>query len=100
VARVELSTVDERRGGTPVLSLIGEFDLSNFELVDDMVTLWIAQGRSEAVLDVSRTRFIDASVLRTFATARDAGLSLTIRGADGAVRRALEAGGMSDLLEG
>ena len=97
MASVEISTVGER-GTVPLLTLIGEFDLSNFKLVDDFIILWLAQGRTEAVLDMTRTRFVDAAVLESLGKARAAGLVLTIQGAKGVVRRALEAAEMGELI--
>ena len=63
-----------------------------------MSRAWVLEGTGEAVIDLTRTEFIDSTVIGTLVTAHVAGLLLTVRGASGTVRHALEVAGVEDVL--
>jgi len=98
VAEVEVSAFDGP-GSPPLLAMIGEFHASNCDLVEDFLTLWLAQGRPSAVLDMSRTSFIDSTVISALVAAQEAGLALTVRGVTGQVRTALDEARGGEVLK-
>lgn len=81
------------------LRLIGEFDLANVDVLKDCLAAWVLQGKREAIIDLSETDFIDSTVIGTLVTAQVAGLMLTIRGAAGGVRRALEVALSGEVIQ-
>ena len=97
MGQLELSTMDGA-GSPPVVSMIGEFDKSNVAPLKDCLVAWVLEGSREAVIDLTRTDFIDSAVIGTLATAQVAGLLLTVRGASGSVRHALEIAGVGEVL--
>jgi anti-anti-sigma factor len=85
-------------GETPVLLLIGEFDLGNRELLHEEFAK-LQDGRCRhVVLDMSETSFIDSTTLGALVRAHHDGLRFTLRGATGAPRRALEVVGLDGLF--
>jgi anti-anti-sigma factor len=97
VGELELSTVDG--AGSPlVVSMIGEFDLSSIAPLKDCLAAWVLEGSREAIIDLTRTDFIDSTVIGTLVTAHLAGLLLTVRGASGMVRHALDVAGVEQVL--
>src|SRR2546421_7740588 len=79
VGELELSTLDG--AGSPlVVSMIGEFDLSSIAPLKDCLAAWVLEGSREAIIDLTRTDFIDSTVIGTLVTAHLAGLLLTVRG--------------------
>ena len=98
MAEVEVSTLDGP-GSSPLLTLIGDFDAFNMGLVEEHLTLWVAQGHRHAVLDVTRTWFIDSAMIGALVSAQIAGLALTIRGASGLVRVALDIAGADQIFK-
>ena len=95
IGRIE-QTVDSDRH---TVALVGEFDLSNApELVlvfDELAEL----GVDRIIVDMSRTSFIDSTVLGAFGLAYRRGLHLTIRGAGDVVRRQLDASGLAAIFD-
>jgi len=97
VGEIELSTLDG--AGSPlVVSMIGEFDVSSVAPLKDCLAVWVLEGTGSAVIDLSRTEFIDSTVIRTLVTAHVAGLQLTVRGASREVRHALDVAGVEQDL--
>jgi anti-anti-sigma factor len=97
VGELELSTLDG--AGSPlVVAMIGEFDLSSIDLLKDCLAAWVLEGTGEAIIDLTRTEFIDSTVIGTLVTAQVAGLLLTVRGASGVVRHALDVAGVDEVL--
>lgn len=86
-------------GPCPILTLIGEFDLSNApELVERFDEL-ADRGHTRVIVDMSETRFIDSTVLGAFGLAYRRGLHLNIRGAADVVRRQLDASGLAAIFD-
>jgi anti-anti-sigma factor len=95
IGRIELTTDSEG----PTISLVGEFDLSNApDLVRRFDELADA-GVTRIVIDMTRTSFIDSTVLGAFGLAYRRGLHLTIRGASDVVRRALDSSGLAAIFD-
>jgi anti-anti-sigma factor len=88
VANVEVSNVNGP-GSALLLSMTGEFDTSNIDVVEDLLTLWLAEGHREAVIDMSQTRFIDSTALAVLVAAQMGGLALIVRGLSGPIREAI-----------
>jgi anti-anti-sigma factor len=80
-------------GDAPVLALLGEFDLSNVDdLRNALATIVDGHGRC-IVFDLSETAFLDSTILGVLAhTCRDN--DVTVRGARGVARNALEVSGL------
>ena len=97
MGELELSTLDGR-GSPLVVSLIGEFDAANIGPLKDCLAAWVLEGTGEAVIDLTRTEFIDSTVIGTLVTAHVAGLALTVRGASGVVRHALDTAGVHEVI--
>jgi anti-anti-sigma factor len=97
VAELELSTLDGP-GSPLVLSMVGKFDLSNVDPLKNCLAAWVLEGTGEAVIDLTRTDFIDSTVIGTLVTAHLAGLMITVRGASGVVRHALDVAGIDEVL--
>jgi anti-anti-sigma factor len=58
------------RDGTPLVTVLGEHDVSNEEVLRDGLATALAQG-SAVVVDLSQAGFIDSSVLHTLTWASD-----------------------------
>src|SRR5947208_1843343 len=95
IGRIEQTTGPE----FPTIALIGEFDLSNApELVrrfDEMADAGVAG----VIVDMTKTSFIDSTVLGAFGLAYRRGLHLTIHGASEAVRRQLDVSGLGAIFD-
>jgi len=87
--RVVLRFADD----VPVLTLVGEFDLSNADDIRNAIAT-VANGRGgRIVFDLSETTFLDSTILGVLArAARDH--DVWIRGANGTPRTALEMSGL------
>jgi anti-anti-sigma regulatory factor len=70
--------------------MIGEFDLANVQPLKDCLAAWVILGNREAIIDMAGAEFIDSTVIGVLVTAQVAGMMLTVRGATGAVRHALD----------
>ena len=69
--------------GVSVIALIGEFDLASRDELQQQFQALREANRRRVVLDLSRTRFLDSTVLGALARAHLDGLGITIRGASG-----------------
>jgi anti-anti-sigma factor len=97
MGELELSTLDG--DGSPlVVSLIGEFDIANVGPLKECLAAWVLEGTGQAVIDLTRAEFIDSTVIGTLVTAHVAGLLLTVRGASGVVRHALDTAGVDRVF--
>ena len=66
--------------GVSVIALIGEFDLASRDELQQQFQALREANRRRVVLDLSRTRFLDSTVLGALARAHLDGLDITIRG--------------------
>jgi anti-anti-sigma factor len=77
--------------------LSGELDVTGAALLRDALA---GLAGSRVVVDLSALRFVDAAGMSVLAlAARRHPERLTVRGAHGLVRRAIDAGGLAHLLE-
>lgn len=97
LGRIERSSED----GIAVVTLVGEFDLSNaVELVDMLESLTPDPGqRRRVVLDVAGMDYMDSTALNVLVFGRAHGLDLTLRGLHGRPRRIIEVAGLLHLFE-
>jgi anti-anti-sigma factor len=82
-----------------ILTMIGEFDLGSGASLKDCLAAWVIEGNREAIIDLTKTDFIDSTVVGVLVTAQVTGMMLTVRGATGSVRRALDVAGAADVLK-
>jgi len=85
-------------GGTPVIRLTGEFDLSARPALERQLDSLQTADRRTVVLDLTTTTFIDSTVVNALVAAYRNGIDFVIRGASGVPRNALEVLGMPDLF--
>lgn len=94
-----IGRIEQVDGPCPILTLVGEFDLSNApELVqrfDDLAD----RDHTRIIVDMSETSFIDSTVLGAFGLAYRRGLHLMIRGAADVVRRQLASSGLAAIFD-
>ena len=96
----EAETAVDVRDGVPVLTLHGEHDLSNDEVLRDGLAIALAAG-SALVVDLSDASFIDSSVLHALAGASSPGrgtIVVVCPRADGLTRRLLSIAGLHDVV--
>ena len=96
----ELSACTELRwdDGVPVMTLIGEFDLSSKDELQRQFRALREANCRRVVLDLSQTRFLDSTTLGVLVRAHRDGLEITLRGATGVAWRALEVSGVGALF--
>jgi anti-anti-sigma factor len=82
----------DRRGGVALLTVHGEHDLSNEEVLRDRLAAALAHA-SAAVVDLSAATFIDSSVLHTLARA-----IVVCSRPDGLTRRLLDLAGLDEVV--
>ena len=94
--------VDDRLDGRLRIALRGELDLEDSGRVDEALTE-LQSSAHDVALDLRELTFIDSSGARSLwsahVRARDAGGTLTVLVAPGAVRRALAVTGLEGELE-
>jgi anti-anti-sigma factor len=84
-----------RRGEASVVDIIGDIDMDN---VDELRSQ-LDRFRGERVtVDLTQATFVDPSVRHAFEVASTDGTHLTLHGATGVVRRALEVAGLDQLF--
>jgi anti-anti-sigma factor len=84
--------------GVSVIALVGEFDLARKDELQQQFQALREANRRRVVLDLSRTRFLDSTVLGALVRAHQDGLGITIRGASGIALKALEVTGLTALF--
>lgn len=92
----EMSNADEF-----VVTLEGEFDLSNISILRDELSRAIGSAKACIVVDMSDVTFIDSSGLAELVTARNAlaeGRSIVIRQPRPNVKKAFDFTGLSPLF--
>jgi len=87
----EAGSIEVRADGeTPVVHLIGEFDFAARAELEDCLQSLFRSTRQGVVLDLSATTFIDSTVINLLVATHRNGFDVTIRGANGEPRKALE----------
>jgi stage II sporulation protein AA (anti-sigma F factor antagonist) len=102
VARIAVRDDDPSEA---IVTVVGEIDLATRDqLCVSLHTATAVPGVKKIVVDLTQTRFMDASAIRSLVhghqAARAAGIAYHIAGANGPVRRVLEITGALDLLQG
>jgi anti-anti-sigma factor len=87
----------------PILDVHGELDIATASELTRVVGEVFDRGTPRLIIDLTHCTFIDSSgmgkLVRANLTAKAAGTKLSIRGAMGNARRALEICGLIGLLE-
>lgn len=94
IGRLTISGDGER----VVIAMIGEFDVSNADVVQNCLQSVLTDEHRTVIVDLSGTDFIDSTTVAAFVAAQLAGLSLTLRGAHGKVRKSLDIAGVDELM--
>lgn len=96
----ELGWIDvDGSSGPPLLTLVGEFDLSNACRLLDELSALADRGEDRAIVDLSRATFMDSTAVAAFALAYRMGLHLVLRRPSHMVRRELETAGVTSLFD-
>lgn len=85
--------------GDAVLTLIGEFDLSNAGRLLYELSALADRGEDRVVVDLGGTTFMDSTAIAAFALAYRMGLHLVLRTPGHIVRRELEMAGITSLFD-
>jgi anti-sigma B factor antagonist len=88
---------------SPVVKVRGELDVATSPKLTDALGSAFERGSARVVIDLANVTFIDSrgmsALVRAHVTATALGTRLSIRGATGNARRALEICGLLTLLE-
>lgn len=98
MAEIGRIDVDGSLGGA-VLTLSGEFDLSNARHLLDELTALADRGEDRVVVDLGGATFMDSTALAAFALAYRMGLHLVLRSPSQMVRRELDTAGITSLFD-
>jgi anti-anti-sigma factor len=85
-------------GGTVVIALIGEIDLSNADRVRDMIKPAVANARARLVFDLGGLDFLDSSGIALLLWAAAQTESVELREPSAIVRRIIEVTGLTEIL--
>lgn len=85
-------------GGTPVVSLSGELDLTNAKRVQSVIEDMIAGGTRRLVVEVSELKFMDSSGLALLASVARKVPEVKLRDPSPIVRRLIELTGLAEIL--
>jgi anti-anti-sigma factor len=85
-------------GGTAVVLVIGEIDISTVGVVRAAMVTALEGSPSRIVFDLSGVEFIDSSGLAVLLQARKTTVVVHIRNPSAAVRRLIELTGLTDIL--
>ena len=93
-----ITVTTRTEGGTPVVSLSGELDLSNTGHVRSYLDDALAGGSERRVFDLSGLEFMDSSGIALLAAAAQRVREVEIREPPATVRRLLELTGLTEIL--
>ena len=99
IGRIERLPSGVENDPTPVIAMVGEFDLSNAASLVEMFDELGDAGFVKVIVDMSNTSFIDSTVLGAFGLAYKRGLHLAIRGASAVVLRQLDVSGLRAIFD-
>jgi anti-sigma B factor antagonist len=85
-------------GGTPVVSLSGELDLTNAGRVQSVIGDMIAAGTERLIVEMSELEFMDSSGLALLASVARKVPEIELRGPSPIVRRLIELTGLAEIL--
>jgi len=84
--------------GSALVSVIGEVDISNVEILRGAVESLLEQGRRAIVFDLRRLTFIDSAGLAMLASAARRVDSIALRDPSPIVRRVIDVSGLGSVL--
>jgi anti-anti-sigma factor len=96
--RTRPSIVVVHDGGRPVVHLRGDLDLTAVDTLNGRLRSLENGQRRPVVIDLGSATFLDSTIVGALVAAHRNGLDLTIRGASGHIRRALERLGISEVF--
>jgi anti-sigma B factor antagonist len=103
VATAQFDIVTSGPRWAPVLEVRGELDIATAPELTRAVRAVFDQGTPRLIIDLTNCTFIDSSgmskLVQAHLTGKALGTKITIRGAIGNARRALEVCGLITLLE-
>jgi anti-sigma B factor antagonist len=94
---VTVKTLSE--GGTPVVSLSGELDLTNAARVQSVIEDMIAAGTGRLVVEMSGLEFMDSSGLALLVSVARRVPEVELRDPSPIVRRLIELTGLGEILK-
>jgi anti-sigma B factor antagonist len=94
-ASATVSTRDE--GGTPVITISGELDLSNAVQVKAAIEAAVA-GKQRLILELGELEYMDSSGVALLASAAQQIREIQVRGPSPIVRRLIELTGLDQVL--
>jgi anti-sigma B factor antagonist len=85
-------------GGTPVVSLAGELDLTNIEQVRSSIAGLLTAGTERLVVELSELAFMDSSGLALLASLAQKVPEIELRDPSPIVRRLIDLSGLTAIL--
>jgi len=93
-----ISVQTRAEGGTPVVSLSGELDLTNAERVKSAIGDMITAGTERLVVELSELEFMDSSGLALLASFARKVPEVELRDPSPIVRRLIDLTGLAEIL--
>lgn len=94
----DAATLSVEDDGTPLITVVGEIDLSTVAELTGVIQRALAGAPPEVAFDLSAVRFMDSSGLAAMVSVRAAGPRVSVRSASQAVRRVIEVTGLAETL--
>lgn len=85
-------------GGVPVVSVSGELDMSNADLLEARVRSLTAARPARIVFDLGGLRFMDSAGIAVLLRAADSVGTVSLRRPSDTVRRVIELTGLTEVL--
>jgi anti-sigma B factor antagonist len=98
VAQIGRIQLDERADG-PLITLVGEFDLSNAPQLLALFTALSEEGSHKVTVDLSEVTFLDSTAMAALAMAYRMGLHLVLRRPTPRAARELQTAGLIGLFD-
>ena len=96
--RASITVETRAEGGTPVVSLSGELDLTNVERVQSVIGEMITDGTKRLVVEASELEFMDSSGLALLASVARKVPEVELRDPSPIVRRLVDLTGLAEIL--
>jgi anti-sigma B factor antagonist len=94
-------SVDDRQP-VPVVSVVGELDLTTAPELLQALTRLVDEGRTELIMDLTRLEFCDSSGLSVLVRVRNrldgVGGAMTLAGPTAVVQRVLDVSGLAEVF--
>jgi anti-sigma B factor antagonist len=85
-------------GGTPVVSLSGELDLTNVERVQSVIRDMLADGTERLVVEAGKLEFMDSSGIALLVSVAGKVREIELRSPSPIVRRLVDLTGLAEIL--